>query len=86
VVDAAVTPSTDELVERLDVHRELAEAVSRLGDPDREVVLLRYYEDLKNVLARADDRHDLMSRAVLITGALRGIGRATAAALAALRT
>ena len=41
-----VSPSTEALVERLEVHRELAEAVSRLGEPFREVVLLRYYEEL----------------------------------------
>jgi RNA polymerase sigma-70 factor (ECF subfamily) len=41
-----VAPSSEELVARLQSHRALAEAVSRLPDPFREVVLLRYYENL----------------------------------------
>jgi hypothetical protein len=39
-------PSAERLAERLEIHRELAEAVSRLEEPFREVVLLRYYQDL----------------------------------------
>jgi RNA polymerase sigma factor (sigma-70 family) len=41
-------PSAERLAERLEVHRALAEAVARLAEPFREVVLLRYYEDLSS--------------------------------------
>jgi RNA polymerase sigma-70 factor (ECF subfamily) len=46
--DANAVPSAERLAERLEIHRELAEAVSRLAEPFREVVLLRYYEDLSS--------------------------------------
>jgi RNA polymerase sigma factor (sigma-70 family) len=39
-------PSAHQLVERLEVHRALAQAVSQMAEPFREVVLLRYYEGL----------------------------------------
>ncbi len=43
--DEAVA-STDSIVERLHVHRDLAEAVGALDEPYRTAVLLRYFEDL----------------------------------------
>jgi RNA polymerase sigma-70 factor (ECF subfamily) len=43
---AEPVPSAERLAERLEIHRALAEAVSRLAEPFRQVVLLRYYEDL----------------------------------------
>ena len=46
--EAEAAPSAERLAERLEIHRELAEAVSRLAEPFREVVLLRYYEDLSS--------------------------------------
>jgi RNA polymerase sigma-70 factor (ECF subfamily) len=46
--EADAVPSAERLAERLEIHRELAEAVSRLAEPFREVVLLRYYEDLSS--------------------------------------
>jgi RNA polymerase sigma-70 factor (ECF subfamily) len=44
--EAEAVPSPELLMERLDLHRELAEAVARLDEPFRQVVLLRYYEGL----------------------------------------
>ncbi len=40
------TPPTDELVERLHVQRQLAEAIYALEEPFRTTVLLRFYENL----------------------------------------
>jgi RNA polymerase sigma factor (sigma-70 family) len=40
------TLSTDELVERAEIRQRVVEAVLRLDDPYRSVLLLRYYEDL----------------------------------------
>lgn len=37
-------PSTDELVERLDLHRQIADAVRALDEPYRSAILLRYFE------------------------------------------
>jgi RNA polymerase sigma-70 factor (ECF subfamily) len=39
-------PSAERLAERLEIHRELALAVSGLSEPFRQVVVLRYYDDL----------------------------------------
>jgi RNA polymerase sigma-70 factor (ECF subfamily) len=40
-------PGPDELVERLDSQRALAEELGRLAEPQRSTVLLRYFEDLE---------------------------------------
>ncbi|HET6162183.1 MAG TPA: sigma-70 family RNA polymerase sigma factor [Planctomycetota bacterium] len=40
-------PSSDELVARVQAQRAVAEAVLALGEPYREVVLLRYFDDLR---------------------------------------
>lgn len=39
-------PSTDEMLARMEAHRELAEAVTALDEPYRQAILLRYFEDL----------------------------------------
>jgi RNA polymerase sigma-70 factor (ECF subfamily) len=46
--ESDAVPSAGELLERLDLHRELAVAVSGLSEPFRQVVLLRYYEGLSS--------------------------------------
>lgn len=43
---AALDPA--EITERLDTHRQLAEAVGKLSDDLKSVVVLRYYEDLNS--------------------------------------
>jgi RNA polymerase sigma factor (sigma-70 family) len=45
-LSAPAVPSPEMLLERLEVHRALAEAVLGLSEPYRQVVLLRYYEGL----------------------------------------
>ena len=39
-------PNTDELVRRLETHRQIVAAVHELRDPYRTVILLRFFEDL----------------------------------------
>ena len=41
-------PSTDELIERIDLEKQLAGAVQQLPEPQRTVVLLRYYGELSS--------------------------------------
>lgn len=43
---AGDTPSAEDLAERLETHRRLAELVRGLREPFRQTVLLRYYEGL----------------------------------------
>ncbi len=43
---AEALPSTDAIVERLQAHKQLAEAVAELEEPYRTAVLLRYFEDI----------------------------------------
>lgn len=40
--------SPSKIVQRRELHRQVQEAISRLSDLDREVLLLRYVEDLTN--------------------------------------
>jgi RNA polymerase sigma-70 factor (ECF subfamily) len=46
LVDPEMTPATAAL--RQEVERRLAAAVGQLGDDDREVILMRHYEQLSN--------------------------------------
>src|SRR5882672_11221243 len=39
-------PSSDQLVARVEAQRAVADAVLKLAGPDREVVLLRFFDDL----------------------------------------
>jgi RNA polymerase sigma factor (sigma-70 family) len=43
---AAATPQPDELVERVELEREVATALLEIAEPYRSTLLLRYYEDL----------------------------------------
>ncbi|MBK9383646.1 MAG: sigma-70 family RNA polymerase sigma factor [Planctomycetes bacterium] len=54
-------PSTSELVEKLALERAVVDAVLALPEPQREVVLLRYYEELppREVAARLGLRIDV---------------------------
>jgi RNA polymerase sigma factor (sigma-70 family) len=40
--------SPEELLARLEMHRKLVEAVARLAEPYRQIVLLRYFEELSS--------------------------------------
>lgn len=44
---AEALPGPDELVERLDSQRALAEELAQLAEPQRSTLLLRYFEDLE---------------------------------------
>src|SRR5438067_5803769 len=43
---AAASPRPDELVERVDLEREIASALLEIAEPYRSMLLLRYYQDL----------------------------------------
>ncbi|HEY1588003.1 MAG TPA: sigma-70 family RNA polymerase sigma factor, partial [Polyangia bacterium] len=43
---ATATPQPDELVERVELEREVASALLEIAEPYRSTLLLRYYEDL----------------------------------------
>ncbi|MCZ6786649.1 MAG: sigma-70 family RNA polymerase sigma factor [Planctomycetota bacterium] len=42
---ASQLPTTEEAVQRVELHREVVDAVLRLEEPYRETVILRYFED-----------------------------------------
>lgn len=61
---APSSPQPDELVERVELEREVANALLQLAEPYRSTLLLRYYEDLSS--RENDDAHaGLASRSIL---------------------